>query len=404
VPERAHLHEAEGVTIVKGNITRRGKKSWRLKFDIGRDEATGERNIQYHTVKGTRQDAERKLRELLAAVDNSTYVEPSKLTVAEHVRARVAQWAAASDISPKTAERYQDLTENQIVPFLGAKPMQKLRAPDIEAWHTSLRTSGRRDGKGGVSARTIRFAHSLLSKCLDEAVRHELAVRNVALVQKPGAGGDEAKEMVILTAEQQQTVLGGLRGKPLYPLVVTALYSGIRRGELLALRWGNVDLDGKVIRVRESLEETEAHGRRFKTPKTKAGRRDITLPDVIVETLRDHRRQQLEHRLALGLGKLPDDALVFPTIDGGPQSPNEVSKKWAAVADDFGFPDVTLHGLRHTHASQLIDAGVDIVTISKRLGHAKPNVTLQVYAHLFRTSDDKAATAINTALASLGQS
>jgi hypothetical protein len=122
----------------------------------------------------------------------------------------VTQWEAAGEISTKTAERYQDLTENQIVPYLGAKPMQKLRAPDIEAWHTILRTSGRRDGKGGVSARTVRFAHSLLSKCLDEAVRHELAVRNVASVQKPGAGGGEAKEMVILTAEQQQLDEAGL--------------------------------------------------------------------------------------------------------------------------------------------------------------------------------------------------
>jgi integrase len=223
-------------------------------------------------------------------------------------------------------------------------------------------------------------------------------------VQKPGAGGGEAKEMVILTAGQQQTVLDGLRGKPLYPLVVTALYSGMRRGELLALRWGNVDLDAKVIRVRESLEETEAHGRRFKAPKTKAGRRDITLPDIIVATLRDHRRQLLEHRIALGLGKLTDDALVFPTLTGGPRSPNGVTKDWADTAATLGVPDVTFHAQRHAHASQLIDAGVDIVTISKRLGHAKPNVTLGVYAHLFRTSDDKAAAAINTALAGLGQS
>ena len=389
---------------MKGNITRRGKKSWRLKFDIGRDSATGARDIQYQTVKGTRQDAERKLRELLGMVDNSTYVEPSKITIAEHVRARVAQWAAAGEISPKTAERYQDLTENQIVPYLGAKQMQKLRAPDIEGWHTALRTSGRRDGKGGVSGRTVRFAHSLLSKCLDEAVRHELAVRNVASVQKPGAGGGEAKEMVILTSDQQRTVLERLRGKALYPLVVTALYSGMRRGELLALRWSNVDLDAKVVRVRESLEETEAHGRRFKAPKTKAGRRDITLPDIIVATLRDHRRQQLEQRIALGLGKPADDALVFPTLAGGPRSPNGVTKDWAETAASIGVPDVTFHGLRHSHASQLIDAGVDIVTISKRLGHAKPNVTLSVYAHLFRTSDDKAAAAINTALAGLRQS
>ena len=383
---------------MKGNITRRGKTSWRLKFDAGRDPATGARKIQYVTVRGKRADAEAKLAELVDAFNKGTFVEPSRITVAEQVRARIAQWEAAGDISPKTAERYQDLTENQIIPHLGAKPIQKLRAPDVEAWHTTLRTSGRRDGNGGVSARTVRFAHSLLSKCLDEAVRHDLVVRNIASVQKPAGANNYVDEMVILTADQQQTVLNGLRGKALYPLVVTALYSGMRRGELLALRWSNVDLDAKVIRVRESLEETEAGGRRFKAPKTKAGRRDITLPDIIVATLRDHRRQQLELRVALGLGKLPEDALVFPSLAGGPPSPNAVTKDWAAHAARLGVPDVTFHALRHTHASQLIDEGVDIVTISKRLGHAKPNVTLGVYAHLFRTSDDKAAAAINRAL------
>ncbi len=387
---------------MKGNITRRGKRSWRLKFDAGRD-ATGKRKIQYHTVKGTKTEAERKLIELLDALGKGTYVEPSRLTVAEHVRARVDQWEAASDIAPKTAERYRELIEGQIVPHLGAKQMQKLRAADIEKWHTTLRTSGRRDGNGGVSLRTVKHAHRLLSKCLDEAVRHDLAVRNIAAVQKPPRiEGDEAAELVVLDADQQRTVLDGLAGRSLYPIIVTALYTGMRRGELLALRWSNVD--GKVIRVRESLEQTKADGLRFKATKTKAGRRDITLPDRVVETLRDHRRQQLELRLALGLGKLPDDALTFPNLDGGPRSPNAITKEWSVAAASFGVGDVTLHGLRHTHASQLIDAGVDIVTISKRLGHASPNVTLQVYAHLFRTSDAKAADAINAALAGLGRS
>jgi integrase len=392
---------------MRGHITRRGKKSWRLKFDIGRDPATGEREIQYVTVKGTRQEAERKLVELLDAVDKGRYVEPSKLTVAEHVRARVDQWVAAGEIAPKTAERYRELIEGQIVPHLGARTVQKLRAADIETWHAILRASGRRDGSGGLSVRTIKHAHRLLSKCLDEAVRHDLAVRNVASVQAPPrADANEGDEMVILTVDQQQTVLDGLRGKTLYPIVVAALYTGMRRGEILALRWRNVDLDGKakVIRVRESLEQTKAGGLRFKVAKTKAGRRDITLPDMVAETLKDHRRQQLEFRVALGLGKMPDDALVFPTLDGGPRSPNAITKEWSVAAEGFGVPDVTLHGLRHTHASQLIDAGVDIVTISKRLGHASPNVTLQVYAHLFRNNDAKAADAINAALAGLGQS
>ena len=129
----------------------------------------------------------------------------------------------------------------------------------------------------------------------------------------------------------------------------------------------------------------------------------MSLPDFVVDTLREHRRQQLELRVALGLGKLAEDALIFATIEGEPLSLNAVSKAWAEVADDFGVGDVTLHGLRHTHASQLIDAGVDIVTISKRLGHASPAITMKVYAHLFQQSDAKAAEAINAALAGLGQ-
>jgi len=205
---------------------------------------------------------------------------------------------------------------------------------------------------------------------------------------------------VILAIEQVKALLPALTGRPIYAPAVVALFTGIRRGELLALRWSNVDLDASVALVREALEETKA-GVRFKAPKTKNGVRDITLPDLVVEVLRDHRRQQLEQRLALGVGKLPDDALVFPGPNGGPQSPRDLSTLWAQEAARVSLESVTFHALRHTHASQLIDAGVDIVTISRRLGHASPNVTLAIYAHLFRKSDDKAAQAINAALAGL---
>ena len=159
-----------------------------------------------------------------------------------------------------------------------------------------------------------------------------------------------------------------------------------------------------MIKVREAIEETKEHGLQIKAPKTRAGRRDIGLPEIVVSTLRNHRRQQLELRLALGAGKLPADALVSPSIEGGPQAPSDASRAWGLVADALGMPEITFHGLRHTHASQLIDAGVDIVTISKRLGHASPDVTLRVYAHLFRREDDKAAAAINAALAGVAGS
>jgi integrase len=174
---------------------------------------------------------------------------------------------------------------------------------------------------------------------------------------------------------------------------MVALFTGMRLGEALALRWSCVDLDGKVLKVREALEQTKAHGVCFKPPKSKAGRRDISLPDILVDALQKHRKAALELRMQLGVGKLPDDALLFATVDGLPLSPNAVSAAWA----DF-HPEATFHALRHCHASQLIDAGVDIVTISKRLGHAKPDITLRIYAHMFRKDDSKAAAAINAAL------
>jgi integrase len=380
---------------MSGHIRRRGKQSWEVKFDDGRDPATGKRIIGYASVKGARKDAERRLIELLKARDDGAYVEPSKLTVAEHVRARVAQWEVAGDISPKTAERYRELVANQIVPHLGAKLLQRLKPADLEAWHSTLKIKGRKSGEGGVSAKTIAHANQVLKKALGDALKNDLIARNVAVSQQPPRG--EGREVVILTDEQVKALLPTLEGRAMYVPVGVALFTGLRRGELLALRWANVDLDAKVIRVREALEETES-GIRAKEPKTRKGLRDVTLPDLVVDTLRKH-RQQLETRVALGLGRLSDDALVFPRPDGSLQSPKDFSTAWGVVAERIGLGAVTFHALRHTHASQLIDAGVDIVTIARRLGHASPNVTLGIYAHLFRKSDDKAAQAINAALA-----
>src|SRR6516164_11792352 len=135
---------------MKGHIQQRGKNSWRLKFDAGRDEKTGKRKTQFHTFRGTKREAQVKLVELIASVSQAKYVEPNKITVAEFVRGRVDHWEAAGDISARTAERYRVLVEKQIAPHLGTKLLQKLRPLDIEEWHTTLRNKGRADGKGGL--------------------------------------------------------------------------------------------------------------------------------------------------------------------------------------------------------------------------------------------------------------
>jgi integrase len=380
---------------MKGHLQQRGKNSWRLKFDAGRDEKTGKRKTQFHTFRGTKRQAQVKLAELIASVAQSKYVEPNKVSVAEWVRGRVDVWESTGEISARTAQRYRQLVENQIVPHIGEKLLQKLRPLDIETWHDELRTVGRVRGKGELSARTIGHAHKVLGKAFADAAGFELIHRNVVRLKKPPRVDDEG-EMVIV--RDVPDLLKKLEGSALRLPGLLGLFCGMRIGEVLALRWGRVDIDAKVIQVREALEKTKKHGIRSKPPKSKAGKRDITMPDEVVEALRIYRRDQLELRMRLGQGNLPDDALLFANLEGEPRSPPAVSRAFSDFTVRIGLPDVTFHALRHTHASQLIDAGVDVVTISKRLGHAKPDITLRVYAHLFKESDAKAAAAINAAL------
>jgi integrase len=218
----------------------------------------------------------------------------------------------------------------------------------------------------------------------------EVVSRNVAsAISAPRV---EPKEVEILSADQIALVLDRLQGHRLYPIAALALATGMRRGELLALQLGDLGLEAATLRVERSLEETAA-GLRFKPPKTKHGRRSISLPAHAVAMLRAHWRQQLEHRLALGLGKPEPSTLVFSHPDGSPISPDNLSRDWRRTCRSLGLPLVMFHALRHTHASALIASGLDVVKISRRLGHSSPLVTLRTYAHLFETSSDSAAAA-----------
>ena len=167
----------------------------------------------------------------------------------------------------------------------------------------------------------------------------------------------------------------------------------MRRGELLALRWCDVDLKLAVLKVERSLEQTKGN-LRFKSPKTKRGRRAISLPQSVIDMLSQYRKTQLELRLQLGMGKPNADALVFCNHDGSPISPNYFSIMWSRAVTRAGLPKRTFHSLRHSHASALIRAGLDVVRVSRQLGHSKPTITLPTYAHEFQEADTGAADAI----------
>jgi integrase len=384
---------------MSGHIRRRGERSWELKYEAGTDARTGKRQTRYLSFKGTKREAEAKLNELLAAVAKGSHIDPNKITIAEFVQARIDQWEGSRTISARSAERYRELHKNQITPFLGAKQLQKLKPLDIEEWHTILRNRGRVDGKG-CSASTINHAHRVLCSALNDATENELIVRNV--VASKSAPTVKRPDIVIVRAEDISSFVEKMRPRTRYfAATILGLFCGLRLGETLALRWDCIDLDRKTLKIKEALEFTKAHGIRFKGPKSDAGERTMTLPDIVVTTLRQHRQSQMELRLKLGAGRLEAQHLLFSNIDGSPMHPFHYSTTWADCAASIGFPGLSYHCLRHTHASQLIDAGVDVVTIADRLGHASPTVTLNVYAKLFRKDDSKAAEAINAAFKQL---
>lgn len=187
---------------------------------------------------------------------------------------------------------------------------------------------------------------------------------------------------------------GGIsEGHTLYPVVALALATGMRRGELLGLQWGDIDLDAATLRVERSVEETRAR-LRLKSPKTRRGRRNITLPADTVAMLRAHKIKMLEFRLALSMGNIGPSTLVFGTVDGELMRPRNLTKAWWRTRTAMKLPAVSFHAFRHSHASMLIRAGVDVLTISRRLGHAQASITLDRYGHLIEGADAAAAKAI----------
>jgi integrase len=377
---------------MKGHIRRRGERSWELKFDLGRDGISGKRKTAFRSFKGTKRQAEAELVQLMAQAAAGKYVDPIKVTVAEFFDRWDRDWATAN-ASPTTLQRYRGLIGNQIKPGLGHFQVQKLRPVHLNEMYATLIRSG-------LSPRTVGHVHRLLHRALGHAVTWGVAQQNPASAVKPPRVEDT--EVEILRAGEIEGLLDKLHGRSLHPIAVFALASGARRGEVLALRWQDVDLATGKVRIERSLEQTKAGGFRFKTTKTKRGRRTITIAPSVIMALRAHRKTQQERWLALGAGRLPENALVFATWNGEPRTPNALSKDWSETMADFGLK-ITLHALRHTHASMLIASGMDVVTLSRRLGHASPTVTLNVYGHLFSNTDDRAAEITEATFSRLGQ-
>jgi integrase len=373
-----------------GHIRRRGKRSWEIKFDLGADPLTGKRKTRYHSFKGTKKEAELELARLLSGAAAGTYVDPTRETVSEFLERWERDWAS-HNLSPKTLERASELLAAKVRPRIGAVRLQKLRPAHCAELYAKLLKEGAVDGSG-LAARTVGQVHRILHRAFGHAMKWGIITTNPCAAVEPPA--ITTKEIEILTEDQVTEVLNKLKGRPMYMLAAVGLSTGLRRGELLALRWKDVNLDTGVLQVERSLEQTKA-GLRFKEPKTKHGRRQVAVPGSVIAGLKHLRREQQETRLALGLGKDDPEGLVFRRDDGRPMRPDNVSSEWRRLVAVLKLPKVTLHAWRHTHASQLIRANHDVLTISRRLGHGSPSITLNVYGHLFKGGDALAADSLD---------
>jgi integrase len=380
-----------------GHIRQRSPGSWEIRYPLQPDPS-GERRLATATVRGDRRAAEKELRARLKAVDDNAYVAPDRITVAKWIET----WFATIEVDPRTAERYDQLLRLHVVPTLGAVRLQALRASDLETLYTSL--------KNKSSDRTRRHVHVVFGTCLKAAVRKDMLVRNpVAQAMAPRVERKLADERVgmALSRDQLTKLVQAFRGHPLFPLVVTAIGTGARRSELLALRWSDLDPTRKTLGIERALTEPKQGDRRIrkvKVTKSPAGVRTIMLDDGVIAALLEQR--SLHQRIVAGISsaadvdlslvKLPDRALIFPSLEKGLcelRDANAVTRTFERKARKLlGEPKLRLHDLRHTHGSRLIAAGETITTVAARQGHT-PEVLLRIYAHELKAAEEQRASA-----------
>ena len=370
---------------MRGTLKQRSKGSWTIILDAGRDPATGKRRQQWHTVKGTKREAEKRLAELVHQVDNGDYVNPGNLTVG----AFLVQWLrdyASTNVRPRTIEGYRDIVIGHLIPGLGNILLLQLKGAHIQGYYTRALECGRKDGKGGLSPCSVLHHHRVLWEALGHAVKWQLVPRNIADTVDPPR--PQKLEITTLDNAGLLTLLGKARGSIYFPFLHLVAYTGLRRSEALALKWQDVDLNLATISVVRSVHQIRGVGMEFNQPKTTRSRRQVALSPTAVLALRDHWLQQQALDAELGS---PTSDLVFHRIDGSPLRPDAVTRACAKWAREAGLPALRLHDLRHTHATLMMELGINPKVVSERLGHASVGITLDLYSHVSPSLQAEAA-------------
>lgn len=372
---------------MKGTVIKRGA-SWSVVIDLGRDE-TGRRVRKWHSGYRTKKDAERARIELLSRLDQGTYVSPSKMSIGAFL---VQEWLPAkrATIKETTFASYEMHVTKHIVPRLGSVPLLSVSAGHLNAFYADLLADGRRNGAGGLSPATVERIHATIHKALADAVRWGRLARNPADRADPPK--ESTAEMSVWTPEQLGTFLDSVRTDRLFAAWLMAAMTGMRRGELLGLKWSDLDLEAGTVSVRQIRTVAKYRVVTF-TPKTEKGRRTIALDPHTVAALRSYRVAQKEERVLLGPDYANSDDLVFTKPNGSAIHPERFSAWFTQRCRKSGLPRVRLHDVRHSYVTALLAEGVPLKVVSQRVGHASPMVTMTIYQHVL-PGDDRAAAAL----------
>ena len=372
-----------------GHIRKRGERSWAILIDLPRGP-DGKRRRKWHTVHGNKKDAQRKRNELLHQLETGAYVEPTKMTITEFLE----RWLkhVRSKVGGKTFERYSEIVHKNLIPSLGALRLPQLQPIHIEEFYAEMLESGRKNGNGGLSPRTVVHFHRVLRAALQQGIKWKFIVINQAdAVEPPNV---EPKEMNTLDASRTAWLFTAAEGTRLYVPIVLESTLGIRRGEVLALQWSDLNLSTSIATVRRSLQETN-EGLKFKSTKSGKGR-PVSLLEFTVETLNQHKKEQEKERASFG-ADYQDNDLVCPLPDGSPWPPDSFSDQFRRFRDKCGLK-IRYHDLRHSHATQLMEQGIHPKIVSERLGHSSVGITLDLYSHVMPGMQEEAAQRLDAVL------
>ena len=343
----------------------------------------------------TKKEAVATLAQLQVEVESGDRVDPSKLTYGAYVKDR---WfpAIEGNLRPSTLSSYRDVLRVYALPELGSIRLQALTPDLLNSLYGRLTATGGRAGQG-LSRRTVRYVHTVIAKSLKDAERWRLVRRNVAaLADPPTAKSTKPGRVKAWSAEEVRSFLDHVGDHRLRPLWWVLTTTGLRRGEALGLRWGNVDLEAGSASIVHTLISVNYEVLES-TPKTDRGRRLVSLDPETVSVLRAWRKRQLEERVAWGPA-WTDTGYVFTREDGTAWHPDRISHLFRQLVRQTDLPGISVHDLRHTSASLALAGGVPMKVVSDRLGHSSIAITADVYSHVSEGMDREAAIAIASAV------